>query len=97
MRPRARRFLRHWTVASALVLCLAAFGYSPYAFPDAIHGDTLALAYEVRWVFLMSTLYTFGPAGSIPEFGGKLLLTILFLWALIPALLGLLLPVARRP
>ena len=75
MRPRARRFLRHWALASAVALVIAAFAYSPYAFPDVIHGETLALPYEVRYVYLMSTLWTLGPAGSIPEFAGKLVLT----------------------
>ena len=97
MRPRARRFLRHWALASAVALVIAAFAYSPYAFPDVIHGETLALAYEVRYVYLMSTLWTLGPAGSIPEFAGKLVLTVILLWGLVPALLGLLLPIAKRP
>jgi hypothetical protein len=96
MHPKARRFLHHWTLFSAIALGIAAFGYSPYAFPDALHGDTLALAYEVRFIYLMSTLWTFGPAGSIPEFGGKLVLTIVLLWGLVPALVGLVLPLSRR-
>jgi hypothetical protein len=96
MRPRARRFLRHWAIFTAIALGIAAFGYSPYAFPNAIHGDTLALAYEVRWVFLMATLWTLGPAGSIPEFAGKLVLSIVLLWGLVPALVSFVLPLSRR-
>ncbi|HLS85345.1 MAG TPA: hypothetical protein VK043_03530 [Burkholderiales bacterium] len=96
MHPRVRRFLRHWAFSSAIALAVAAFAYSPYAFPEAIAGDALALAYQTRYVFLMSTLWTLGPAGSLGEFAGKLFLTIVLLWGLAPALLGLLLPVARR-
>jgi len=96
MPPRARRFLFHWSLASALALGAAAFAYSPYAFPGTIRGDALALAFEMRSLFLRATLWTLGPAASLPELGAKLVLTIVLLCALVPALLGLLLPAARR-
>lgn len=83
------RYLRRVAVATALLLALAAFGYSPYAFPHALDGDFLAAAYRVRYLFLQATLWTLGPAHSYPAFAAKVLAVV--------ALLGLALGAALLP
>jgi hypothetical protein len=84
-----RRYLRRAALASAVMLGLAAFAYSPYAFPQLLDGEALALAYRVRYLFLMATLWLLGPAASFPAFVAKV--------ALIALVLGLLLGAALLP
>ena len=70
-----------------VVLGLAAFAYSPYAFPQLMDGEALALAYRVRYLFLMATLWLLGPAASFPAFVAKVALIALFLGLLLGAAL----------
>lgn len=65
------RYLRRAGLATAVMLGLAAFAYSPYAFPQLLEGEALALAYRVRYLFLMATLWLLGPAASLPGFVAK--------------------------
>jgi hypothetical protein len=83
------RYLRRVAFATAALLGLAAFAYSPYAFPQLLDGEALALAYRVRYLFLMATLWVLGPAASFPAFVAKV--------AMIAVLLGLLLGAALLP
>jgi hypothetical protein len=73
------RYVRRAAAAIAVLLALAAFGYAPYAFPQLFDGDALALAYRVRYVFLMATLWVLGPASSYPLFGAKVLAIVVLL------------------
>ncbi len=82
-----RRYLRRAAFASAIMLGLAAFAYSPYAFPQLLDGEALALAYRVRYLFLMATLWLLGPAASFPAFVAKVALIALFLGLLLGAAL----------
>ena len=84
----ARYFWRA-ALATAALLGLAAFAYSPYAFPRILEGEALALAYQVRYLFLMATLWVLGPAASLPAFVAKVML--------VAVLLGLLLGAALLP
>lgn len=84
-----RRYVRRAVLATAVMLGLAAFAYSPYAFPQLLDGQALALAYRVRYVFLMATLWLLGPAASFPAFVAKVTLVAL--------LAGLLLGLALLP
>ncbi len=83
------RYLRRAAFATAVMLGLAAFAYSPYAFPRLLDGEALALAYRIRYLFLMATLWVLGPAASFPAFVAKV--------ALVALLLGLLLGAALLP
>ncbi len=83
------RYLRRAALATAVLLALAAFGYSPYAFPHVLDGDFLAAAYRVRYLFLQATLWTLGPAASYPAFAAKVLAVV--------AALGLVLGAALLP
>ncbi len=82
-----RRYLRRAALATALMLGLAAFAYSPYAFPQLMEGEALALAYRVRYLFLMATLWVLGPAASFPAFVAKVVLVALALGLLLGAAL----------
>ena len=84
-----RRYLHRAAFATAVMLGLAAFAYSPYAFPQLMEGEALALAYRVRYLFLMATLWILGPAASFPAFVAKV--------ALVALALGLLLGAALLP
>jgi hypothetical protein len=84
-----RRYLHRAAFATAAMLGLAAFAYSPYAFPQLMEGEALALAYRVRYLFLMATLWILGPAASFPAFVAKV--------ALVALALGLLLGAALLP
>jgi hypothetical protein len=83
------RYLRRAAFATAVLLGLAAFAYSPHAFPQLLDGEALALAYRVRYAFLMATLWVLGPAASFPAFVAKV--------ALIAVLLGFVLGAALLP
>jgi hypothetical protein len=89
------RYLRRSGFAVAVLLCLAAFAYSPYAFPQLLEGDALALAYRVRYLFLMATLWVLGPAASFPAFVAKVIAVAIGL-GLALGLLLLALPVGRE-
>jgi hypothetical protein len=80
-------YLRRAALATTLLLGLAAFAYSPYAFPQLLEGDALALAYQVRYLFLMATLWVLGPAASFPAFVAKVVLVALLLGLLLGAAL----------
>jgi len=82
-----RRYARRAGFATAILLSLAAFGYSPYAFPQLLDGDALALAYRVRYVFLMATLWVLGPAASFPAFVAKVVAVAIALGLLLGLLL----------
>ncbi len=83
------RYFRRAALATAVLLGRAAFAYSPYAFPRLLEGEALALAYQVRYLFLMATLWVLGPAASFPAFVAKVML--------VAVLLGLLLGAALLP
>lgn len=83
------RYLRRAALATAAMMGLAAFAYSPYAFPQLLDGESLALAYRVRYLFLMATLWLLGPAASFPAFVAKV--------AAVAILAGLLLGLALLP
>ena len=82
-------YLRRSAAATTAMLALAAFAYSPYAFPQLLDGETLALAYRVRYLFLQATLWTLGPAASFPAFVAKV--------AVVAVLLGLVLGLLLLP
>ena len=82
-----RRYLHRATFATAVMLGLAAFAYSPYAFPQLMEGEALALAYRVRYLFLMATLWVLGPAASFPAFVAKVVVIALALGLLLGAAL----------
>ena len=81
------RYLRRAAFASTVLLGLAAFAYSPYAFPQLLEGEALALAYQVRYVFLMATLWVLGPAASFPAFVAKVVLVAVLSGLLVGAAL----------
>lgn len=83
------RYLRRAALATALMMGLAAFAYSPYALPQLLEDEVLALAYRVRYLFLMATLWLLGPAASFPAFVAKV--------AAVALLAGLLLGLALLP
>ena len=83
------RYLRRTALATAAMMGLAAFAYSPYAMPQLLDGEALALAYRVRYLFLMATLWLLGPAASLPAFIAKV--------AVVALLAGLLLGAALLP
>ena len=82
-----RRYLHRAAFATAVMLGLAAFAYSPYAFPQLMEGEALALAYRVRYLFLMATLWVLGPAASFPAFVAKVVVIALALGLLLGAAL----------
>lgn len=81
------RYLRRSGFAIGVLLCLAAFAYSPYAFPQLLEGEALALAYRVRYLFLMATLWVLGPAASFPAFVAKVVVVAVGLGLVLGALL----------
>jgi hypothetical protein len=77
------RYFRRAALATALMMGLAAFAYSPYALPQLLEGEALALAYRVRYLFLMATLWLLGPAASFPAFVAKVAAVALLAGALL--------------
>lgn len=89
------RYLRRSAFAIAVLLGLAAFAYSPYAFPQLLEGEALALAYRVRYLFLMATLWVLGPAASFPAFVAKVIAVAVGLGLVLGALFAAV-PVRRQ-
>ena len=89
------RFIRHWALGATLALCVALFVCSAYLIPDLWGPRALALAYTIRYLFVIATTLAFGGSTSPLVFVLKAAGAVVVFGFLV-ALLGRLLPGRRR-